>query len=287
MTRSWPIPIPVLVYFALVFTISWGGILVVAGPGGLLNSQADPTELKQFIYFAALAGPSIAGILMTFLVGGKAGLRKLLHCLCRWRVDLRWYAIALLSAPLLMAAILFALSLASSGYVPAIYTTDDRVGLVISGIVLGLTVSFFEELGWTGFATPELRKLYGFLPAGAIIGLPWGAWHFPLFSGSDSVSGTIPSTLYIAVLLFSFLVPFRIMMVWLYDRTRSVLVVMLMHAPLAAGQLIFLPEAMSRESAVTFDLVFGAALWAIVAAIHVASRGGRFFHETPHDASRH
>lgn len=284
MTRKWLIPIPVLVYFALVFTISWGGILVVAGPGGLFNSRADPTRLTQFIYFAALAGPSIAGILMTFLLGRMAGLHALLRAVFRWRAGLRWYALALLTAPLLMAAILFALSLTSAGYVPAIYTTDDRLGLVIAGIVLGLTVSFFEELGWTGFATPELRKLHGFLPAGAIIGLPWGAWHFPLFSGSDSVSGSIPSALYIGVLLFSFLIPFRILMVWLYDRTQSVLVVMLMHAPLAAGQLILLPEAMSRESAVTFDLVFATALWAIVAAIHMASRGGRLLHETAHDA---
>jgi uncharacterized protein len=141
---------------------------------------------------------------------------------------------------------------------------------------MGLVVCFFEEIGWTGFVTPELRKRYGFLLTGLIMGLPWGAWHFPLFSGSASSSGPIPPTLYIVIMLFSFLIPFRILMVWLYDRTESVLVVMLMHAPLAAGMVILLPSTFSGKQVVNFDLAFGAALWVIVAAVYVATReGGR------------
>ncbi len=265
---------PVLTYYVLVFAISWGGLLIAAGPSGIFNSKADPLVLNQFIYLAALAGPSVAGILMTGLIHGKAGLRDLLSRSLRWRVNIRWYLIALLTAPILMAAIIFVLSLASAAFVPAIVTSDNRVGLLMSGLVMGLVVCFFEELGWTGFATPELRKRYGFLPTGIILGLPWGAWHYPLFSGSASSSGAIPPMLYIAVLLFSFLIPYRILMVWLYDRTQSVLVVMLMHAPLAAGQLILLPSTISGERAVIFDLVFAAALWAVVAGVFVTNGGG-------------
>ena len=261
---------PVLSYYMLVFAITWGGMLIVAGPSGLFNSKTNPEELTQFIYSAALAGPSIAGVLMTGLIHGKAGLRDLLARMLRWRVDVRWYLVALLTAPIMMAAIILALSLTSPAFLPAIVTTDDRLGLVISGIVLGLVVSFFEEIGWTGLATPELRKRHGFLPSGLMIGLVWGAWHYPLFSGS--ASGTIPPALYIAVLLFTFLIPFRILMVWLYDRTRSVLVVMLMHAPLAAGQLILLPSAISNQQAVIFDLVFASMLWALVAAVRLEAK---------------
>lgn len=273
MTRNWLRAHPVLAYYALVFAITWGGMLLVVGPSGIFNSQANPEELTQFIYFAALAGPSVAGIAMTGLLYGKAGLRDLLARVFRWRVNVRWYLVAPLTAPILMGAIIFALSLTSPAYLPAIVTTDDRLGLMLTGVVLGLVVSFFEEIGWTGFATPEFRKRYGFLPTGLVMGFVWGAWHYPLFSGS--ASGTIPPALYIAVLLFTFLLPFRILMVWLYDRTKSVLVVMLMHAPLAACQLILLPSAISNESAVIFDLVFAAALWAMVATVYVASRRNR------------
>ena len=265
---------PVLAYYALVFAITWGGMLLVAGPSGIFNSKANPKALGQFIYFAALGGPSVAGITMTGLLHGRAGLRDLLARVLRWRVGVHWYLVALLTAPILMAAIIFALSLTSPAFVPAIVTSDDKVGLVISGIVLGLVVSFFEEIGWTGFATPELLLRHGFVSTGLMMGLVWGAWHYPLFSGS--ASGAIPPALYIAVLLFTFLIPFRILMVWVYRRTRSVLVVMLMHAPLAAGQLILLPSALSNEGAVIFDLVFAVALWALVAAVYVASgRSGR------------
>lgn len=258
---------PLLTYYVIVFAISWGSILMMAGPGGIVSSSADPTVLTQFVYLAALAGPSIAGIVATGLMRGREGLHALLAGVLRWRVDARWYLVALLTAPLLMAAIVVLLSLEFPGFVPAIVTTDDRVGLLISGIVLGLAVSFFEEIGWTGFATAEFRKRHGIIATGLIMGTIWGAWHYPLFSGT--ASGSVPPTLYIAVLLFSFLIPFRILMVWVYARTESVLVVMLMHAPLAAGQLIILPAAISNENAVVFDLAFAAVLWVIVAAVYL------------------
>jgi membrane protease YdiL (CAAX protease family) len=271
MLKSWLRSHPLLAYYLIVFAISWGSIVMVAGPGAIFSSKADPTVLTQFVYLAALAGPSLAGIAMTGLLRGKAGLRDLLASVLHWRVDVRWYLVALLTAPLLMAAILFLLSLESPGFVPAIVTTDNKVSLLMSGIVLGLAVSFFEEIGWTGFATPEFRKQHGFHSTGLIMGVIWGAWHYPLFSGS--ASGAISPTLYIAVLLFTFLIPFRILMVWVFDRTRSVLVVMLMHAPLAAGQLIILPSEISNDRAVVFDLAFAAVLWILVAAVYLTSTG--------------
>jgi membrane protease YdiL (CAAX protease family) len=51
----------------------------------------------------------------------------------------------------------------------------------VGGLVVGLLVPFFEELGWTGFATAELRKRHGVLATGLIMGLLWGAWHVPLY----------------------------------------------------------------------------------------------------------
>jgi CAAX protease family protein len=254
-------------YYTLVFAISWGGILVAVGPSGIFSTKYKPVVLAQFVYLAALAGPSVAGVLMTGLLDGRAGLRALFSRLLRWRVGVRWYLVALLTAPLLTAAILFVLSLTSPAFVPAIVTTDDKAGLLMSGIVLGLVVCFFEELGWTGFVTPELRKRHGILTTGIIMGLLWGAWHYPLFAGSASSSGALPPALYLAVLLFSFLPAYRVLMVWVYDRTKNLLVVMLMHAPLAAGQLILIPVSISGGRLVAFDLAFAAALWVVVAAV--------------------
>jgi len=264
---------PVLTYFALTFAISWGGILMVIGPGGILGTKEVSEGLMPFVYLATLLGPSLAGILLTGLVDGRAGFRELLSRLLRWRVGARWYAVALLTAPLLITATLFALSLTSPVFLPIIVTTDDKASLLLTGIVMGLVVGFFEELGWTGFAVPRLRLRYGVLTTGLIVGLLWGAWHFPLFLGSVSSSGALPPALYLSVLLFSFLPAYRVLMVWVYDRTGSLLVAMLMHAPLAASQLILIPSAISGVQVVTYDLVFAAALWVFVAAVAVANGG--------------
>jgi membrane protease YdiL (CAAX protease family) len=264
---------PVLTYSTLTFAISWGGILLVIGPGGILGTREVPEELMPFVYLATLLGPSVAGILLTGLVDGKAGLGEFVTRLRRWRVGARWYVVVLLTAPLLITAALYVLSLTSSTFLPAIVTADDKVSLLLIGIVMGIMVGFFEELGWTGFAVPRLRKRYGVFTTGLIVGLVWGAWHFPLFSGSTSSSGALPPALYLFVLLFSFLPAYRVLMVWVYDRTQSLLAAILMHAPLAASQLTLIPSALSAEQVVTYDLIFAATLWVFVAMVAVANRG--------------
>ncbi len=92
------------------------------------------------------------------------------------------------------------------------------------GIVTGLMVGFFEELGWTGFAIPRMRLRYGVLATGLIVGLVWGLWHFILFWEEDSFSGILPLVLLLAR-LFSWLPAYRVLMVWVYDHTESLLVI--------------------------------------------------------------
>ena len=264
---------PVPAYYVLVFAISLGGCLVAMGPGGILGITPISGAQLPFVYLASLAGPGLAGILMTGLVHGWAGLRDLRSRLFRWRVGVRWYAVVLLTAPILMTAILCVLSLTSPVYLPAIVTTDDKTNLLLTGIGVGLVVPIFEELGWTGFAVPELRKRHGILTTGLIAGLLWGVWHFPLFSGAAMSNGAVPPALYLAVLLFSWLPPYRVLMVWVHDRTKSLLVTMLMHVPIVVGVFVLVPQTLPAMAVVTFDLVFGTALWFIVAAVALANRG--------------
>jgi membrane protease YdiL (CAAX protease family) len=217
-----------------------------------------------------LAGPSVAGLLVTGLVHGRAGLRELLPRLLRWRVAARWYMIALLTAPLLTAAILFALSLRSPEFLPAIVTADDKASLLLPGIAAGLMVGAFEELGWTGFAIPQLRLRHGILATGLLVGVLWGAWHFLLFWQGDSFSGTLPLTL-LLVRLFAWLPAYRILMVWVYDRTRSLLVAIFMHTSLVATQLILVPLTLAGTAALTWIFTWAAMLWVVVAVVAVTS----------------
>jgi CAAX protease family protein len=67
--------------------------------------------------------------------------------------------------------------------------------------------------------------------------------------------------------LFSFLPAYRVLMVWVYDRTGSLLVAILMHASLTTSSLILGPLALSGWPLVTCLLALTAALWAVVAVL--------------------
>ena len=262
----------VWIYYALAFAISWGGLLLVIGPGAFTGATA-PTEARlPLVFLAMFAGPSVAGLLMTGLVHGKAGFRELLSRLLTWRVGARWYVVAIALAPLLMLGVLFVLSRFSPGYLPGILVSDAKSSLLLTGIVAGLVTGFCEELGWTGFAMPVLRRRYGVLATGLIMGMFWGAWHYPLFSEGD-LSGAVPLAVFLPVQLFTFLPAFRVLMVWVYDRTGSLLVALLMHASLTGGTLILQPADVAGMLGVMYNLALTVVLWIVIAAIGVVNRG--------------
>jgi membrane protease YdiL (CAAX protease family) len=264
---------PVLTYFALTFIFTWGCMAIAVYPGGFPITDEQFETAGALVYVAMLVGPSVAGILLTGLLDGRAGFRELLSRLIRWRVEARWYAVALLTAPLMITTILLGLSFVSSQFQPAIFTSDGKPAVVLSAIAAGLVVGFFEELGWSGFAVPRLKRRYGVLNTGLIVGFVWGAWHFLPFWQSDTFSAAFPLFLLLGQ-LFSWLPPYRILMVWIYDRTESLLVSVLMHASLMASLNALVPAELSGTTLLTWILAWAAALWVIVGMVAIAN-GGR------------
>jgi membrane protease YdiL (CAAX protease family) len=266
---------PVLTYFALTFAISWGGmLLIIGGPGAIPAAEGQVDRLMLFVYLELLAGPSAAAILLTGLVDGQAGMREFGSRLLKWRVDARWYAVALLTAPLVVTATLLVLSLTSPGYLPRIYTADDKAFLLQFSIVSALIVAIFEELGWTGFVTPRLRQRYGVLATGLILGLLVGAWQFlVVYWVSGGSSGGLPPALFLAGSLFTWQPTYRVLMVWVYDRAASLPVAMLMHTSLIAFWTMSTPLTITGGALVSYYLVLSAALWVAIGVVVVANRG--------------
>jgi hypothetical protein len=108
------------------------------------------------------------------------------------------------------------------------------------------------------------------------VGLLWGAWHFLIaFWASSSLSGERSLAIFVAGFLVFYvgaLPAYRVLMVWVYDHTGSLLVAMLMHASLSASTLILQPLA-TGVPYLTWNLVLATALWVVVAAVAVAIRG--------------
>lgn len=267
----------VLTYYALVFTISWGGILLLAGPGGIPGTKAQVERLFPFMLLVLFAGPSLGSILSTILVDGRSGLRELFSRLRRWQVGARWYIVALLFAPCLVAAVLLALALRSPAFLPGILNTSDKASLVLFGIAWGLVGGgFLEEIGWTGFAVPRLRQRYGVLTTALIVGLLWGVWHILIaFWSSGSLAGDDSLTIFVAGFLAFYLgaLPaYRVLLVWVYDHTQSLPVAMLMHASLSASTLILQPLGTGLPY-LTWNIVLAVVLWGVVAAVALVNRG--------------
>jgi membrane protease YdiL (CAAX protease family) len=264
----------VLVYFALTFAISWGGFVLLGGPGTLsaANWQTDPHFLAALM--VTLAGPSLAGLALTGALDGWAGYRALGARLKYWRVGVGWYAVALFATPVLYGTVQLALSLASPIYTPAIFTAGNAARLLLVGLSSAIVTGALEELGWTGFAIPRLRLSHDILATGVIVGIVWGAWHGLVFLERDSFTASLPLTL-LAVRLFSWLPAYRVLMVRLYERTHSLLLAMVMHASLVASTLILAPAGLPAQAQVMSILVWALALWLVVAAIGMSARTTR------------
>jgi membrane protease YdiL (CAAX protease family) len=262
---------PVLTYYALTFAISWGGVLILGAPYGMPTTSEQFAKVWAIVFIPYFLGPSMASLLLTGLLDGREGFRGLLSRLVKWQVGIRWYAVALLTAPLLVMPILFLLSLVSSEYLPAIVTANDKIAVVLMGTMVGLIEGgLLEELGWTGFAVPKLKRHYSIFATGLIVGALHAVWHFlPTFWGSGDSSGVFDLLLFLPPCLFyiGVLPAYRVLMVWVYDRTASLLVAILMHASLTASTLFILSPAATGIPLMIYYIVLTAVVWAVVAVV--------------------
>lgn len=260
---------PALSYFILTFLVSWGGAILLGAPYGMPTTSEEFARVWPVVLLPYFLGPALAGLLMTAIVWGRAGFRTLFSRLGKWRVGMSWWGIALLTAPLVVTILLSILSLASKDYLPAIATAQDKLGTIVMGLTVGLIFGgFLEELGWTGFAVPALRQSRNILSSGLIVGILWAIWHiFPTFWGGGDETGKLNLTNFIPPLFFyaGVLTSFRILMVWVYDNTESLLLAMLMHASLTSSTLFILAPGAQGTALIIYYLILTPVMWGIVA----------------------
>ena len=280
---------PVATYYIITFLISWGGLTLIIGGPARISSQTSNTPFL-FLYLITVAGPIISGVLLTGLYHGKKGYRDLFSRLLKWRIPVKWYVIALLIFPLTVFAALFVLLLFSPVFMPGIFDSGthpiasafglpggDKTTLVLFVFILGLFNGFVEEVGWTGFVTPLLSLQQNIIKAGITLGIMWGLWHLlSNYLGSDAGAGGVSLLLYLPVMLFSFLPPFRILMIWVYKHTGSLLLAVLMHASLNMFWMLAMPLSITGKERMVWYLLWSAILWIIVIIISVVGNKTKY-----------
>jgi membrane protease YdiL (CAAX protease family) len=255
-----------LSYFVFAYGITWSGIFILLVSKGFDFTTIHTPEVI-FIFLMMFLGPSMSSLILNAVLDGRSGLSELWMRFARWKVSGGWYAVALLTIPLLLLAILSVLSATvSPTFVPSFR---------IEGIAVGLLAGSLEEIGWTGFATPRLLKQSNVLTAGCLLGLLWSFWHMLAdFSGNISAMGT-GWILWFTIFWIVPLTAYRILMTWVYSNTQSLLVAQLMHASYT-GWLYVLSPAVSFDRGLLWQTIFATSLWAIVAIVFASKHEDAF-----------
>jgi membrane protease YdiL (CAAX protease family) len=146
-----------------------------------------------------------------------------------------------------LLAVILNLTLAALGEQQDLSLVVDRVPAYVQTLLL--TAVIFggqEEPGWRGFALPRLQQRHTPLVATLILGLGWGIWHVPLYGPAGFV---VP-----LVLAFYY--------TWLYNKTRSVLLCILLHASFTPAQdhLLLTADSPLVDVVLLSTYVLGAGL---------------------------
>jgi uncharacterized protein len=175
-----------------------------------------------------ILGALVPALVVTAVVGGRAGVRDLVRRSLRWRVPLRWYAVSLLALP--TALLLLA---------PVLYGTDPLEALAENWPLLFTsflpTLAFLvvfnnvaEESAWTGFLFARLQERHAPLRAALMASIPFCLWHMLSFIRD---SGSLLTGAALTAYLLLPLVATRVVIGWLYNASgASVLIGGLFHA---------------------------------------------------------
>jgi len=250
---------PVGCYFALAFTISWLGALAVAAPN-LMRGQPVPKFAGLMMFPIMMLGPSLAGIAMTKIVDGRAGLQNLFSRMRRVRVPARWYA-ALLIAPVVMLCVLFSLAT----FVSPVFSPNR----FFVGVSFGLVAGFFEEIGWTGYLLPKLPQA-NLLTSSIVVGLLWAVWHLPVvdYLGTSTPHGAYWFRYFLA--FAAAMTAMRVLIAWVHTNTNSVVLAQLMHASSTSALVVLSPPRATAAQEAFWYAVYAAALWTVVAVVFLA-----------------
>lgn len=227
-TISWQKRHPLFLFFLLAYAISWSFMIPVA-----LSARGwISLHVPYGLYYFASFGPLCSALIVTAITKGGEGIRELLGRLLRWRVELKYYAFAVLG-PIGLFVLAVLVDTIITGTWPDLRILGDADYLPyltpIGTLVLWLlTYGLGEETGWRGFALPHLQRDRPASTATLILALFWGCWHIPAFFFRDTYTdmGIIGYPVFAISILFTAMV-----FTWLYNSTGgSLLLVVLFHA---------------------------------------------------------
>ena len=257
---------PVVAFLVMGYTLAWV-IQLAAFQLGL--------SLRLLSALSMIFGLALSAFVVTAATDGKTGVQNLLSRCFRWRVDIRWYLLALLGllgGTLLLASVFVGLAplQALVEKWPLFFTT-----FLPEILIAFLLIQLWEETAWTGFMQDTLQETHGPLLASLMVAPAFALGHLMI-----NLLEQPPLFAFVFVAIQAVVGIFlRVVIMWLYNGAgRSVLIVGLFHSAfnLTNGQqitpeLLLLPETLA-------SLIPVAAV-AVIAVLLVVFTRGRLAYE--------
>jgi membrane protease YdiL (CAAX protease family) len=217
---------PLVSFFVLAYAISW-----TAWAGAYLGLGSVGIAIGGF-------GPLVAAWIVTRKTDGSVG--DWARQIVAWRVPPRFYLYAL-GLPALLWVVMNLVLAALGEPVRASLLTDRLPAYLATLLFVSMVGGGFEEPGWRGFALARLELRFRTpVRATLVLAFFWGLWHLPLYGAA-----------FVVPMLYAFFYTY------LYNRTRSVLLCIVLHGGFTAAldNLILTPDNTTVDLVILLTLV--------------------------------
>ena len=220
---------PIALFFLLTLVLGVGTLfLVIRG--------VIPVNLA----LSSVLSASIAGIIMTTMLDGKAGLKLMLRRVLIWHVGIGYWLFAIL---FLVPAILLGslLNPFFKGDPISLRNMQPVFNILPMLIIFFIVAGLGQELGWTGFLVLRLQARFSALASSVIRAIIVGIWHLPLLIYAGFHPYAFPDFPYgVWIAQKGFLISFSVMLMlalswsifctWIFNNTKgSLLLVAALH----------------------------------------------------------
>jgi membrane protease YdiL (CAAX protease family) len=266
---------PLISYFTLAYAGAWLIWLPLLLAQNGYSRVPLRLPLALFAAMGSFTGPTLAAFAMAGALEGRAGVRRLLRRYIHGRAGIQWYLLVLLLSPAIFLV---------GGYIAigpaALDAFVQKLPLFINAYPILLVSQLFtgplgEEPGWRGFALPRLQAGLGPVIGSLVLGSFWALWHAPLYLLPEVVGKN--SGLLVLAAFASWVIPFTILITWVYNHTQGgLLLILLFHTAQNATIALVVLHALKIPA----DLFFQTKIFWLLAVVLILVTRGRLGYKT-------
>jgi uncharacterized protein len=252
-----------VVFLVATLTTTWLAFLPI-----IMGLVERTSAAGWSLLMLGVGAPSITAFVLSAAFDGWAGVRRLGRAGTRWRVNFGWY-LAILMIPGLAYGGSWAVGLATG--------VSTEFNPLVPAMVSGLLAGLLEEFGWSGFAFPALQARFGFLRAGAAVGVIVAVWHLPFFLLPGTTQRASSFLMFLVTLIVA-----RVVLGWVYSGSGgSVLLAILLHASGNAWNEVLSQGPATTASAAAWTQTGVFAIAALVAVTITRRRASQLQEHRP------